>query len=210
MARSIVDFETVIYNAKCCAADLAYKGLKEEMFTKPSRFTTYKNVRYIMSLVNILNKHYASVYDIPATYGVTFEVYSADLSVSTHTDAILACSILDYDGGNWRLPTIAELTEMYINQSFISGLVSADYWSSDAAPVLNNFYTEDPITGIISFYPDVLLFQKNVRPVRSLGPPYDLDSCLTNDEIEDIIQETLELCDQCGCNSKYDIITKDI
>jgi hypothetical protein len=207
MARSIVDFETVIYNAKCCAADLAYKGLKEEMFTKPSRFTTYKNVRYIMSLVNILNKHYASVYDIPATYGVTFEVYPTDLSVSTHTNAVLACIGL---GGNWRLPTIAELTQMYVNQSSIPGLTSNDYWSSDLGPNANTFYVQNPITGVITYFTDVRLNQKYVRPVRSLGPPYDLDSCLTNDEIEDIIQETLELCDQCGCNSRYDIITKDI
>jgi len=205
MARSIVDFETVIYNAKCCAADLAYKGLKEEMFTKPGRFTTYKNVRYIMSLVNILNKHYASVYNIPATYGVTFEVYPTNLTNATYDNAVLACISL---GDNWRLPTIAELTQIYVNQSSISGLTSNNYWSSDLASTASSHKLLNPITGASSSALDSST--QFVRPVRSLGPPYDLDSCLTNDEIEDIIQETLELCDQCGCNSRYDIITKDI
>jgi len=206
MARSIVDFETVIYNAKCCAADLAYKGLKEEMFTKPGRFTTYKNVRYIMSLVNILNKHYASVYDIPATYGVTFEVYTTHMSPATYPNALIACANL---GDGWRLPTVDELLSIYANQSSISGLSSTDYWSSDLGPNANTHYTVNPITGVTSYFVDSLN-TKSIQPVRSLGPPYDLDSCLTNDEIEDIIQETLELCDQCGCNSKYDVITKDI
>ena len=205
MARGIVDFETVIYNAKCCAADLAYKGLKEEMFTKPSRFTTYKNVRYIMSLVNILNKHYASVYNIPATYGVTFEVYPTNLSSATYDNAVLACISL---GDSWRLPTLDELTQIYVNQSSIVGLTSNDYWSTTLSATANSYQTLNPITGASSFALDTLV--KFVRPVRSLGPPYDLDSCLTNDKIEDIIQETLELCDQCGCNSKSDIITKDI
>jgi hypothetical protein len=209
MARSIVDFETVIYNAKCCAADLAYKGLKEEMFTKPGRFTTYKNVRYIMSLVNILNKHYASVYDIPATYGVTFEVAPYDLeNPLDYSSAETECIIYEYNGGYWRLPTLEELIEIYNNQAFIDGLTSNNYWSTDLSGTASSHQVLNPITGIASSALDVSTLY--VRPVRSLGPPYDLDSCLTNDEIEDIIQETLELCDQCGCNSKYDIITKDI
>ena len=209
MARSIVDFETVIFNAKCCAADLAYKGLKEEMFTKPSRFTTYKNVRYIMSLVNILNKHYASVYDIPATYGVTFEVYPSDLeNPYNYSDAFNEASLLPDDGGNWRLPTLEELLEIYANNSSIDGLTSNNYWSSDMSGTASSHQVLNPITGLPSSALDSSL--QLARAVRSLGPPYDLDSCLTNDEIEDIIQETLELCDQCGCNSKYDIITKDI
>lgn len=209
MARSIVDFETVIYNAKCCAADLAYKGLKEEMFTKPGRFTTYKNVRYIMSLVNILNKHYASVYDIPPTYGVTFEVAPYDLeNPLDYSSAETECIIYEYNGGYWRLPTLEELIEIYNNQASIDGLTSNNYWSTDLSGTASSHQVLNPITGIASSALDVSTLY--VRPVRSLGPPYDLDSCLTNDEIEDIIQETLELCDQCGCNSKYDIITKDI
>lgn len=208
MARSIVDFETVIYNAKCCAADLAYKGLKEEMFTKPSRFTTYKNVRYIMSLVNILNKHYASVYDIPATYGVTFEVYPSNLASDKYTIVKTAAEALTYNGGFWRLPTTAEMLEIYNNQSSITGLTNTYYWTTDAASTTSHVVV-NPITGGQTNYDDTL-DPTVARPVRSLGPPYNLDSCLTNDEIEDIIQETLELCDQCGCNSKYDIITKDI
>lgn len=209
MARSISDFETVIYNAKCCAADLAYKGLKEEMFTKPSRFTTYKNVRYIMSLVNILNKHYASVYDIPATYGVTFEVAFGDLeNPETYSNAFSAALLYQENGGSWRLPTLEELIEIYKNNSIIDGLTSNDYWSTNLSGAASTHQVLNPITGLPSSALDSTpLF---VRPVRSLGPPYDLDSCLTNDEIEDIIQETLELCDQCGCNSRYDIITKDI
>lgn len=208
MARSIVDFEEVIFNAKCCAADLAYKGLKEEMFTKPSRFTTYKNVRYIMSLVNILNKHYASVYDIPTTYGVTFEVYSSNLGVNKYDVVKTNAESLTYDGGFWRLPTVDEMIEMYNNQSSISGLTNAFYWTSVPASPTSHIVV-NPITGAQTGYDD-LLDPAVARPVRSLGPPYDLESCLTNDEIEDIIQETLELCDQCGCNSKYDVITKDI
>jgi hypothetical protein len=158
-----------------------------------------------MSLVNILNKHYASVYDIPATYGVTFEVYPTNLTNATYDNAVLACISL---GDNWRLPTIAELTQIYVNQSSISGLTSNNYWSSDLASTASSHKLLNPITGASSSALDSST--QFVRPVRSLGPPYDLDSCLTNDEIEDIIQETLELCDQCGCNSRYDIITKDI
>ena len=207
MARSIVDFETVIYNAKCCAADLAYKGLKEEMFTKPGRFTTYKNVRYIMSLVNILNKHYASLYDIPPTYGVTFEVYSADSPSSDFSTAEAAAAALTYDGGGWRLPSLTEMLLIYLNHTSISGLKDDFYWTTDVSGGSNHVII-NPTTGIQS----VLNDDSNAlsRPVRSISGPYDLDSCLTNDEIEDIIQETLELCDQCGCNSKLDIITKDI
>lgn len=208
MARSIVDFETVIFNAKCCAADLAYKGLKEEMFTKPSRFTTYKNVRYIMSLVNILNRHYASVYDVPATYGVTFEVYPLDLASDKYATVKAAAQALTYNGGFWRLPTKAEMLEIYNNQSSITGLTNNYYWTTDVATTTSHIAV-NPITGGQATYDDTL-DPTVARPVRSLGPPYNLDSCLTNDEIEDIIQETLELCDQCGCNSKSDIITKDI
>jgi hypothetical protein len=208
MARSIVDFETVIYNAKCCAADLAYKGLKEEMFTKPSRFTTYKNVRYIMSLVNILNKHYASVYDVSPTYGATFEVYPTDVTSGDYAFAILTTSLLTLNGGGWRLPTVAEMLEIYNNQDAISGLINDFYWTANPGTVAFSYICVNPITGAQSELNDKNILRS--RPVKNLPSPYNLPSCLTNKEIEDIIQETLELCDQCGCNSKYDVITKDI
>ena len=207
MARSTAEFEKIIFNAKCCAADLAYKGLKEEMFTKPNRFTTYKNVRYIMSLVNILNRHYAYVYDIPPTYGLTFEVYPSDLSSSDYSTAEAACQALNYNGSGWRLPSLAEMIEIYNNQASISGLKDAFYWTTDVSGSSNHVVI-NPTTGVQSTLSDDSAALS--RPVRDIAGPYDLDSCLTNDEIEDIIQETLELCDQCGCNSKYDIITKDI
>jgi hypothetical protein len=216
MAWVKTEFETIINNAQCCAADLAYKGLKEEMFTKPNRFTTYKNVRYILALVNILKKYYNTVYNIPAEYNVTFEVYPSDLtydsafgtgnSWSNKFNQAVAL------GDGWRLPTTEELTIMQTIYSTIGGFSSGSYWTVDTNPAdTTEAYAINMFTGTGSYLtksPGAL--GRRGRAVRTINPPYNFTTCLTEDEMVDIIQQTLELCDQCGCNSRYDIITKDI
>lgn len=67
MARTQEDFLNVILRAQCCAADLAYKGLKEEMFLRPDRNSTYKKVRFIQSLIGILNRYYDVTYILEDT-----------------------------------------------------------------------------------------------------------------------------------------------
>lgn len=216
MAWVKTEFELIINNAQCCAADLAYKGLKEEMFTKPNRFTTYKNVRYILALVNILKKYYNTVYDIPAQYGVTFEVYPTDLSYDSLGFLNTWVNYRNLAAGlsnGWRLPTKEELSVIQTNYSTIGGFTfGAAYWALDSNPANstqaymltlntnNGTYSTKTVGGTT----------KRARAVRTINPPYNFTTCLTADEIDDIVQQTLELCDQCGCNSKYDIITKDI
>lgn len=67
MARTQEEFLNVILRAQCCAADMAYKGLKEEMFLRPGRNTFYKNVKYIQALIGILNRYYDVVYNLADT-----------------------------------------------------------------------------------------------------------------------------------------------
>jgi hypothetical protein len=62
MARSQENFLNVIAKAQCCAADMAWKALKQEMFLKADRVTAFKNVRVINYLVKLLNRYYTSVY----------------------------------------------------------------------------------------------------------------------------------------------------
>jgi hypothetical protein len=64
MARTQEEFLNIILRAQCCVADLAYKGLKEEMFLKPDRGSNYKKVRYMQALIGILNRYYDVVYNL--------------------------------------------------------------------------------------------------------------------------------------------------
>ena len=166
--------------------------------------------------INILKKYYNTVYNIPAEYGVTFEVYPTDLTYdsglgtgnSWATNFNNAAAL----GDGWRLPTTEELTIMQPIYSTIGGFSSGVYWTIDTNPADNSeANTINMLTGATSYVtksPGAL--GRRGRAVRTINPPYNFTTCLTADEIEDIIQQTLELCDQCGCNSKYDIITKDI
>jgi hypothetical protein len=219
MAWVKTEFETIINNAQCCAADLAYKGLKEEMFTKPNRFTTYKNVRYILALVNILKKYYNTVYDIPAQYNVTFEVYPTDLFYDSGTVTNNSWTNYTNDafsiGDGWRLPTAEELVVIQTMYSTIGGFSASPtsyYYGLDSNPLNNSqAYVINMLTGLSTYLNKTPGGAgRRARAVRTINPPYNFTTCLTEDEMTDIIQQTLELCDQCGCNSKYDIITKDI
>ena len=64
MARTQEEFLNIILRAQCCVADLAYKGLKEEMFLKPDRGSNYKKVRYMQALIGILNRYYDVKYNL--------------------------------------------------------------------------------------------------------------------------------------------------
>jgi hypothetical protein len=62
MARGQQNFLDLIVKAQCCAADMAYKALKQEMFLKADRVIAFKNVRYIQALLGIMNRYYDTVY----------------------------------------------------------------------------------------------------------------------------------------------------
>jgi len=62
MARTQENFLDVIVRAQCCAADMAYKALKQEMFLKSDAVKAFKNVRYIQALLHVLNRYYETVY----------------------------------------------------------------------------------------------------------------------------------------------------
>lgn len=62
MARGQENFLDLIVKAQCCAADMAYKALKQEMFLKPDRVVAFKNVRFIQALLGIMNRYYDTVY----------------------------------------------------------------------------------------------------------------------------------------------------
>lgn len=62
MARSQENFYNVIAKAQCCAADMAWKALKQEMFLKADRVSTFKSVRLINALIDLLNRYYTAVY----------------------------------------------------------------------------------------------------------------------------------------------------
>lgn len=51
-----------ILKAQCCAADLGYKVLVEQMYLKPNAFKNFKNVRYIQALINILIRYRNVIY----------------------------------------------------------------------------------------------------------------------------------------------------
>lgn len=103
MARTQSDFLNIVLKAQCCAADMAYKALKQEMFLKADAIPAFKNVRYIQALISILNRYYDTIY------------------------------VLE-----------------------------------------------------------------------------DIESCISSSQVEDIIQEVAELCDQCGCCTDAQAIIKDI
>lgn len=67
MARTAENFLDVILRTQCCAADMAYKALKQEMFLKPDRVIAFNNVRYIQVLLRILNRYYDTVYSLNDT-----------------------------------------------------------------------------------------------------------------------------------------------
>jgi len=71
MARTAENFLDVIMRAQCCAADMAYKALKEEIFLKPDRIKTFNNVRYVQVLLRILNRYYDTVYTLNDTPCIT-------------------------------------------------------------------------------------------------------------------------------------------
>lgn len=76
MARTQENFLNVMSKAQCCAADMAWKALKQEMFLKPDRIVAFKNVRVINYLVKLLNRYYTSVYvdlEIPCLTAVQIE-----------------------------------------------------------------------------------------------------------------------------------------
>lgn len=62
MARTAEQFLDVILRTQCCVADMAYKALKQEMFLKPDRVSAFNNVRFLQSLLRILNRYYDTVY----------------------------------------------------------------------------------------------------------------------------------------------------
>lgn len=62
MARTQSNFLNLILKAQCCAADMAYKALKQEMYLKADAVPAFKKVRYIQSLITILNRYYDTVY----------------------------------------------------------------------------------------------------------------------------------------------------
>lgn len=67
MARTAENFLDIIMRAQCCAADMAYKALKQEMYLKPDRFISFNNVRYVQVLLRILNRYYDTVYTLNDT-----------------------------------------------------------------------------------------------------------------------------------------------
>jgi hypothetical protein len=67
MARTQENFLEVIVKAQCCAADMAYKALKQEMFLKSDSVRAFKNVRFIQSLLFILNRYYDTFYVLQDT-----------------------------------------------------------------------------------------------------------------------------------------------
>lgn len=73
MARSQEDFLNVILRTQCCVADMAYKALKQEMFLKADRIGAFKNVRYIQSILVILNRYYDTYYVLNDTPCLTAE-----------------------------------------------------------------------------------------------------------------------------------------
>jgi len=67
MARTEENFLEVIVRAQCCAADMAYKALKQEMFLKADSVKAFKNVRFIQALLFILNRYYNTFYVLQDT-----------------------------------------------------------------------------------------------------------------------------------------------
>ena len=67
MARGQENFLNLIIKAQCCAADMAYKALKQEMFLKPDRVVAFKNVRYMQALLSIMNRYYDTYYCLEDT-----------------------------------------------------------------------------------------------------------------------------------------------
>jgi hypothetical protein len=53
-----------ILKAQCCVADLGYKALKDQMYLKADYVSTFKDVKYVHSLINILIRHYNVIYSL--------------------------------------------------------------------------------------------------------------------------------------------------
>ena len=67
MARTQENFLDVIMRAQCCAADMAYKALKQEMYLKADSVQAFKNVRFVQALLYILNRYYDTYYVLQDT-----------------------------------------------------------------------------------------------------------------------------------------------
>ncbi len=81
--RTSDDLLNIIVKAQCCSADMAFKALKEEMFIKPDRVTSFKNVRYIQSLIGILSRYQDTVYNLLDT-----EVWLSELQIEDMIEQI--------------------------------------------------------------------------------------------------------------------------
>jgi hypothetical protein len=79
MARTQSNFLNIILKAQCCAADMAYKALKQEMFLKADAVPAFKNVRYIQALIAILNRYYDTVYVLLDTEPCVTEAQIEDI-----------------------------------------------------------------------------------------------------------------------------------
>lgn len=79
MARTQSNFLNIVLKAQCCAADMAYKALKQEMFLKADAIPAFKNVRYIQALISILNRYYDTVYVLEDVESCISEVQIEDI-----------------------------------------------------------------------------------------------------------------------------------
>lgn len=53
-----------ILKAECCVADMAWKALRSEMYLKNDTSVSFTNVRYMHSLIGLLNRYYDVVYNL--------------------------------------------------------------------------------------------------------------------------------------------------
>jgi hypothetical protein len=67
MIRTSQELLNIIAITQCCAADMAYKALNEDMFLKPNRYNTLNNVRYIQAIISILYKYNDVLYTLSDT-----------------------------------------------------------------------------------------------------------------------------------------------
>ena len=216
MAYTLEQIQAIVVKAGCCASDLAYTFLNTERYNTNDVSCAKRKVQYINNAINVLCRYQPVRGVINATY--TIQVVNVTPPTQEITLTIMGIIVINhkvYSGTAAQIATqiTADVNEFfYVNQKYEQYNVVATTGTtlSDNNVVYITYGSAVGGRQITVTYnvADIHVTPPYLIPIN-VPVPAITETCLTDDQIQDIVEQLNKECGCCDCQDNSDII-KDI
>lgn len=224
MSYTLEQIQAIVVRAKCCEADLAYLTLSAEKYNTYDISCALRKMKYINQAVDVLCRYEPIRDSIPSTKTVLTTVSGCTSPVTiifSQYDARTGTIIFECNAivGTIYCGTEAEITQQIVDD-INNSTCTNDAYSVLAAvgkdnPNLFNiqvfrdvsdetYVVTDVTYNVDDFFIPSIQFQPTVNSIPAID-----STCLTEDDIQHIVEQLNKVCGCCDCQDNADII-KDI